>query len=747
MQSNKHAWILFLLLATVAAFEAAPAQATVFSTVRGIVHDTQHRPVAGASVRLQAHISEYTQDVQTGTDGGFRFDSVPLGNYSITVSNPGFEGVTEIVVVSSGSAPVLHIQLKLAPITQTVTVSAETTPAIPESATPETVVDREQIRETPGADRSNSLAMITNYVPGAYIAHDQLHVRGGHQTSWLVDGVPIPNSNIASNLGPQIDPNDIDTIEVQRGSYAADYGDRTYAVFNVEPRTGFERDNLGELVLSAGNFFQTNDQINFGSHTERFAYYASLSGYRSDLGLETPISKVVHDLTDGVGGFGSFIFNVDSHDQLRLITSARRDFYQIPYDPANASSPGVSFVRDAEIEGDVYVNLSWLHTLPHGILLTVSPFFHFNRANYQGNPNDFPVSTEDNHASDYAGGQATWGIVNGKHNARAGVYGFEQHDNQIFGLTFNDGSNPNFQDRENISGSLTALFAEEQYKATSWLTLNAGVRQTHFSGGVVENNTSPRAGAALRIPKLNWTFRGFYGRFYQAPPLVTAAGPLLQFVTGQNLGFIPLRGERDEEHQFGVTIPWRGWTLDADTFRTRVNNFFDHSSVGESNVFFPLTIDGALVRAWELTLHSPRLGKRVQLYVTYSNQIAQGRGRVTGGLTNFSPPTGYFALDHDQRNTLHVGGNVSLPWQAYASTDVYYGSGFTNGTRPPDYLPGHTTVDLSLGKRFGESISVSLNGLNVGNRRVLLDNSQTFGGTHFLNPREMYVQVRWRFHY
>jgi hypothetical protein len=33
---------------------------------------------------------------------------------------------------------------------------------------------------------------------------------------------------------------------------------------------------------------------------------------------------------------------------------------------------------------------------------------------------------------------------------------------------------------------------------------------------------------------------------------------------------------------------------------------------------------------------------------------------VNGGLTDFSPPEGYFLLDHDQRNTLHVGGNVNL---------------------------------------------------------------------------------------
>src|SRR5207249_9753373 len=101
------------------------------------------------------------------------------------------------------------------------------------------------------------------------------------------DGVAIPNTNIASNLGPQIDPKDIDTLETQRGSYSADYGDRTYGIFNVAPRTGFERNNEAELVLSAGNFYQTDDQLNFGGHTNRFAYSASVNGNRSNLGLQT----------------------------------------------------------------------------------------------------------------------------------------------------------------------------------------------------------------------------------------------------------------------------------------------------------------------------------------------------------------------------------------------------------------------------------------------------------------------------
>jgi hypothetical protein len=200
-----------------------------------------------------------------------------------------------------------------------------------------------------------------------------------------------------------------------------------------------------------------------------------------------------------------------------------------------------------------------------------------------------------------------------------------------------------------------------------------------------------------------------------------------------------------------VTIPFRGWTLDADNFLTRADNFFDHNSLNNSNLFFPLTIQGARINGWEVTLHSPRIRNRAQLYLTYSNQLAQSFGCITGGLVApcSMPPPGLGYLDHDQRNTLHIGGQFTLPWRAYASTDIYYASGFTNGNSslPGTHLQPHTTFDLSLGKNFGDRFSVNLQSANVANRRILLDNSFTFGGTHYLNPREIFVQVRYRFHY
>jgi outer membrane receptor protein involved in Fe transport len=735
------------------------AWATVFGTVRGIVHDPQHRPVADAQVILKAKNSDYTQTAQTDAEGQFHFDAVPLGEYVVTVSNPAFATEEQAITVLSGAAPILHFELRVAPQNESVTVSAEAMPGQTESVTPTSLVDRTQIAETPGATRTNSLAMITDYTPGAYFTHDQLHVRGGHQVSWLIDGVSIPNTNIASNLGPQIDPNDIDELEVQRGSYAADFGDRTYGVFNVAPRTGFERNNEAEFVATGGNFYQTDDQLNFGGHTNRFAYYASVNGNRSDLGLQTPTSAVIHDAENGVGGFTSLMYNVDANDQLRLVAQVRHDFYQVPFDPADSNTAG-QFLKDANREGDAFVAFSWVRTLGPGLVLTVSPFYHRNSANYDSSPLDLPSSATEDRTSNYEGGQATISWVQKGNNLRAGFYGFAQQDSQLFSLIFNCPTPPTpacpetsasnlMPTQVNPNGSLIAAYAEDQYRVTSWLTVSAGLRQTHFSGNLTENATSPRFGASVRIPKLNWVFRAFYGHFYQAPPLLTLAGPLLAEATNQNLGFVPLRGERDEEHQFGVTIPFHGWTIDADNFETLATNFFDHNNFNDSDLFFPITIQGARINGWELTLRSPRIYRRAQVYLTYSNQLALGCGSINGGLTDFSFSPGCGFLDHDQRNTLHVGGVYDLPWHAFASTDVYYASGFTNGdpTIPGDHLQPHTTVDLSLGKSFGERFSVNVQSTNLANRRVLLDNSFTFGGTHFVNPREIFVQLRFHFHY
>jgi outer membrane receptor protein involved in Fe transport len=135
------------------------------------------------------------------------------------------------------------------------------------------------------------------------------------------------------------------------------------------------------------------------------------------------------------------------------------------------------------------------------------------------------------------------------------------------------------------------------------------------------------------------------------------------------------------------------------------------------------------------------------VYVTYSNQTADGTGAITGGLTDFTPPTGYYALDHDQRNTLNMGFRAALPWQAYAALNLYVGSGFSNGAAPPSHLPSHGTVDLSVGKDFSTSLSASLTVVNVTDKHLLVDNSLTFDGEHWDDPREIYAEIHYKLGY
>jgi TonB dependent receptor/Carboxypeptidase regulatory-like domain/TonB-dependent Receptor Plug Domain len=753
------------------------AHATIFGQVQGIVHDPQHRPVSGARITLRAVHSDFMASRQTNQDGSFRLPAIPLGEYVVTVSQTGFSTLEQNITLASNTSPILHFELRIGGVKESVTVSTQSGKANVDSVTPTTLIGRIDIAQTPGADRTNGLQMITDYVPGAYITHDMLHVRGGHQVSWQIDGVQIPNTNIASNLGAQIDPKDIDYLEVQRGSYTSDVGDRTYGVFNVVPRTGFERNHEGELILSLGSFFQTNDQVNFGSHTEKFAYYASLNGNRSDYGLSPPVAQVHHDAANGYGGFGSLIYNRTPRDQFRLITQLRTDYFQIPYDPDPNSAENQQYnssgLRDGQHETDGIVDFTWAHSFSASTLLQVSPFYHSNRADYEPDSNDLPVATTSDRASHYAGVQASLTGQIAHNTLQAGFYAFGQHDNYRFGSIFNDGSYPNFKINDSATGGVIEEFISDNYKVTPWLTLIAGLRQSHFSGSFSEDATSPRVGVAIQVPKLNWVFRGFYGRFYQPPPLLTAtcttlnnsgspgsnpSCPTLDYANSQNTTFAPLHGERDEEHQFGVQIPFHGWLLDADTFKTRAKNFLDHSNLGESSIYYPVAIDGALIRGWELTLRSPPLWHGGQAHLAYSNQIGEQRGAITGGLVCYpiaSPGCGadltYSPVDHDQRNTLNVGYNTSLPFRAFASTNVSYGSGFHNGSPnaqyPGDYLPQHTTFDLSLGKSIGDRTTVSVNALNVGNRRTLLDNSLTFGGFHYNDPREIYGEVRFRFHY
>src|ERR1700686_2787031 len=98
---------------------AATASATIFGSVRGIIHDPQHRPVQGAMVMLKAKSSDWSKTANTDANGNFEFNAVPIGADSVIVANPGFKQATQSVIVKSGKEPVVHLQLDVAVTAET----------------------------------------------------------------------------------------------------------------------------------------------------------------------------------------------------------------------------------------------------------------------------------------------------------------------------------------------------------------------------------------------------------------------------------------------------------------------------------------------------------------------------------------------------------------------------------------------------------------------------------------------------
>ena len=277
---------------------------------------------------------------------------------------------------------------------------------------------------------------------------------------------------------------------------------------------------------------------------------------------------------------------------------------------------------------------------------------------------------------------------------------------------------------------------------------------------MVENAPDPRLGVAVRIPRLNWVFHGFYGVLLSTASAADRDGSAAGFGDQPEL----LRSVRCVESattniSSASRFPSAVGCWKKTRFKPRATNWLDHSNIGESNIFWPLTwdsrFDSGLGNHAAFAAHlASRAGPCGLLESDRAGTVAFHRrpdlsGSVPAGL---STAAGLFARRPRSEEYVERRRQCHSSLAVFASTNVYYGSGFTNGIRTPNIraiICPSTRPSTFPRKELwrGEKYKVSVTALNVANRRVLLDNSLTFGGFHFNDPRQIYVEFRYRFHY
>src|ERR1700761_3261218 len=95
----------FLVLMLSVLFPVAAAHAQTFrGAINGSVTDPSGAVLTSASVVATDNATGITYNTVTTTDGEFSFQDLPVGTYSVTITAPGFEKLTEANVnVTAGN--------------------------------------------------------------------------------------------------------------------------------------------------------------------------------------------------------------------------------------------------------------------------------------------------------------------------------------------------------------------------------------------------------------------------------------------------------------------------------------------------------------------------------------------------------------------------------------------------------------------------------------------------------------------
>jgi hypothetical protein len=261
---------IFTFLAALASLgSGAPSFAqTDRATLEGTVTDPSGGTISGANVQVTAVDTGISQERKTNSSGYYRFPGLPVGRFTVTVSNTSFKTkVIEQVTLQVGETHTLDISLVVGEITEKVEIKAETGPSERASAAAATVINTEQIANLPinGRDWS-ALTMLAPF------AQDD---GGGNQRTIRYAGRAIDDNNFnfdgvdaggiqeqaqKSQVRLQISEDAIAEYRVSSALYDAEYGTQAGGQINVVTKSGsndFHGTAFGYLrnsVFDARNF-------------------------------------------------------------------------------------------------------------------------------------------------------------------------------------------------------------------------------------------------------------------------------------------------------------------------------------------------------------------------------------------------------------------------------------------------------------------------------------------------------------
>ncbi len=555
------------LLACLAALVAGtPAFAQVQTgSILVRASDEQGAVTPGVTVTISSPVLVAgTMTGVTDPNGVYRFPSLVPGTYTVKLELQGFQTVVrENVQVLVGQTTPVELQLKVATVAETVTVSGASPVVDTTSANVNVNLSEQLLQSTPGG--RDIWALVEYKVPSLTITRPDVGGTSGGlqgtysargttsaQNSQYLNGINVGDPSAIGAAGYYYDFDAFDDIQVSTGAH--DITVPTGGVFlNMVTKSGgnvwqgrstfawegsgTQSKNIDDNLLKYG-FLPTTNKVDFVSDVNfnaggplvanKLRVFGSVRDWRVHVNVPAAFSSTVLDQTNIDSGLVNVTYQVNSNNKLTGFYSRQR--YSKPNRFLN--SPTTTLVKDSTSdEEDVFnVYQALWNTIPTSNLF-IDARLGYNTILFPTYLNGNAQSLTDN-ATNIITGNYTANTVRHRPrlqaNATANYYveralggrhefkfGFDQTHaaGKVETTRFDDlTANWNSQTNQAVSVILyatpfqtattldvTALFIQDSYSVQR-LTVTGGIRYEHLHGYLPDQSSPATRWTALGIP-------------------------------------------------------------------------------------------------------------------------------------------------------------------------------------------------------------------------------------------------------
>jgi len=249
-------------------------------TISGTVADEKGAVIHNAGVTARNIERSISRTLQTGSDGNYRFENLPVGPYEITVEATGFAKYvqTGITLILNQNA-VVDVSMKTGGVQEVVNVTENAAIINTSNAEVSTQFDSRRLSELPLGPTRNVLAVALS-APGVsqlgsgqtgFAAGISYSSNGGRVRSnnFMVDGQDNNEPGVAGAAQPLNNPDLIQEVRLITNQFLAEYGRNSSSVFNAITKAGTNQ------YHGSAFWFHNSNALNACSNTDKRAGFCN----------------------------------------------------------------------------------------------------------------------------------------------------------------------------------------------------------------------------------------------------------------------------------------------------------------------------------------------------------------------------------------------------------------------------------------------------------------------------------------